>query len=128
MDNVTYKKFSDYLVGSVFVILFVGLAVIMTINSPFHVSAANTQEMSQVCGQGIVIRTDGSVIIDSWKQFSPTAGMNMPNINGMLSRPVGVTFGNTLEDKTKTCFESPEGDGVVCFPLGEVRKKMGVKQ
>lgn len=78
------------------------------------------QTFAQACTQGLLVRRDGHIMIDTWESVNPLpfGKVGPPQT---VNQPVGVTFGRSLSVNLKVCFESMEADAVLCYPLGEVR-------
>lgn len=72
---------------------------------------------------GIMLRADGSVIVDGWKDYSASRIANpseaLPVITS-LNMPSAVHLGKNLVDKTPVCFEGAMGSH--CVTLETLRK------
>ena len=83
---------------------------------------SQVQMFSQTCSQGVIIRTNGSIIIDAWRTFdsSPPGPVKFPSTTG-TPQPTSVQFGYTLPDNLKVCVEDKEADGSTCIELAAIR-------
>jgi hypothetical protein len=93
-----------------------------------HAWLPDAQSM-QVCGQGVVLRGDGAIVIDAWKSWD-TKGITpstpadrlaaqmalQPTIN-----PTKVEFTLGVSDATRVCFEEVGGN-THCVDLAALRK------
>jgi hypothetical protein len=106
-----------------FVSLFVTLVLVGAIFCPIN-SSLSAQNVSQACGiSGILLRADGSVIVDGWKDYSASRIANpnapMPTIESR-DLPNTIHLGKNLVPKTLICFE--EGLGSHCVTIEQLRK------
>lgn len=80
-------------------------------------------QVSMVCGQGVLLKNDGSVMIDGWKQYPNAIFPNPPNApippSEWKDGPVRVTFGLSLIDTTPICWETKEGSK--CTTMKSIR-------
>lgn len=66
----------------------------------------------------LLLRGDGSVIVDGWKQLSVSSQIGQPVES---QYPTSIILGSSLNDSTPICFEV-KGQGSSCVVLGELRK------
>ena len=127
MDNQRYKAFSGYVVSAGFLIMFVTIIVLGTAYG--FPTYAKGQNFSQTCNStGILIRSDGTVLLDTWKDFSgmrspvppPMGATSMPQNFQAVDLPLTVILGKSLNDKVKVCIETDNGSH--CVLLEQVRK------
>jgi len=84
-------------------------------------------QSSMVCGMGVLLKNDGSVMIDGWKLFpgiltapGPFLPGNPPPQNPQLKDgPSRVTLGLTIIDETPICWET--NDGSKCTTMKSIR-------
>jgi hypothetical protein len=88
-------------------------------------SAQGQVQALQVCGQGIVVRPDGSVLLDGWVTYMSDRAPNAVGAAAITSTtlPTRITIGQAVVDATKVCIE--DSDGTTCTTLGAVRKLAG---
>jgi hypothetical protein len=82
----------------------------------------------QVCGQGIVLRGDGAIVIDAWKVWDMKAvSPNTPSERLAATQsqptlyPTKVEFALGVSDATRVCFEEVGGN-THCVDLAALRK------
>lgn len=90
-----------------------------------HAAAQGPVQALQTCGQGLVVRPDGSVLVEGWVSYSAGAS---PNATGAASvstvaLPTRITIGQAVADTMKVCVENT--DGTICTTLGAVRQLAG---
>jgi hypothetical protein len=79
---------------------------------PGYPSAPLTQS-SMACGNGVVIRADGSVMIDEWRGYDAT------NTGQPRLFPTSVTLGKSIKGPTNVCVEFD--NGTLCGDIGKLR-------
>lgn len=70
-------------------------------------------QTSMSCGNGVVIRADGSIMIDEWRFYDATSTPN----NKFY--PSSVTLGKTIKDTANICVEFQ--NGTLCGDIGKLR-------
>lgn len=122
--DVKLKRFSGIMVAIIFLIM-IFIVVMKSDTSVTSIKAAE-QQMAQTCSSsGILLRSDGSVIVDGWKDYSGFSRMtapNMPPSSAMEAKdaPSSIMLGKNLIDKTLICFE--DNTGSRCVALEQLRK------
>lgn len=85
------------------------------------------------CGQGVVMRSNGIIVVDGWTGFDTVVNMTVPQTPTVTSPPTGpgggqvkaisypsqVAFGASVQGTAKVCIESDNGSQ--CKTLAEVR-------
>lgn len=91
------------------IIILITVLLVVGISQP--VSTQNS------CGQGILQRVDGGLIIDSFTIFTGTIAPGMPSLG--KPGPTSITFGKTLPDDLPLCIETSNGSH--CISLKTIR-------
>lgn len=102
--------------------IFAGCAIICGAILFAFVAAANPQNVSQACGiSGIMLRADGSVVVDGWKDYSASRIANPSNpVIESKDMPTAIHLGKNLSPLTPVCFEDATGSH--CIKLEVARK------
>lgn len=115
----------EYKVVTFFVSMFLTMIALGVLFCPIN-SSLSAQNVSQACGiSGILLRADGSVIVDGWKDYTASR-MGMVNPSSPMPAieskdlPTTVHLGKNLVPKTLVCFE--EGLGSHCLTIEQLRK------
>lgn len=64
---------------------------------------------------GVVIRVDGSVVIDEWTFYDSTPGSPNPT----KKYPTSITVGRSIKNPVNVCIEFE--NGTVCKDIGDMR-------
>lgn len=100
-------------------ILGLGAAVILAVVLLEHARPVSAQGMTSA---GVVIRNDGTVLIDPWVFYPPMQPPPPATPNESIKAPTKVIFGEAIDDKVLVCREGPLGSR--CLPLGKLLPKL----
>lgn len=99
---------------SVAILLTAATSVTSQAGPPPYMPPVPYSQTSMSCGNGVIIRADGSVMIDEWTQY-----ISSPGISTARNYPISVTLGKTLKDGTNVCLEFE--NGTLCVDIGKLR-------
>jgi len=83
-------------------------------------------QVSMPCGPGVIIRAEGSIIIDAYTIYPTPAAQPMPPGAPQSSNtfkfetkegPIGITLGKSLSGETPICIETAAGSRCVALKL-----------
>lgn len=83
------------------------------------------KQNSQICGQGVILRSNGAVVIDKWIGFDSSPTVPSPTPPKPMEYPTQIVVGSNVTGSINICFELKSGS--VCKTVDEVRNLVGKK-